>query len=98
MYGWESWIIKESECRRIYSFELKWWGRLFKNPLGSKEVKLVSPKGDQSWVFIGRTHAEAATPILWPPDGKSQHIGKYPDAGKDWKQREKGATEDEVVR
>ena len=63
-----------------------------------KEVKLVSPKENQPWIFIGRTDAEAASPILWLPDVKSQLIGKDPDAGKDWKQREKRATEDEMVR
>ena len=98
MYGCESWFIKKSECRRIDSFELKCWGRLFKNLLDCKEVKLVSPKENQPWIFIGRTDAEAASPILWLPDVKSQLIGKDPDAGKDWKQREKRATEDEMVR
>ena len=57
----------------------------------------VHPKGDQSWVFIGRTDVEAETPILWPPDVKSWPIGKDPDAGKDWGQEEKGTTEDEMV-
>ena len=63
-------------------------------PLGYK-IKLVNPKGNEPWIFIGRTDAEA--PILWPPDAKSQLIGKDPDAGKDWRQEEKGATEDEMV-
>ena len=57
----------------------------------------IHPKGEQSWVFIGRTEAEAETPILWPPDGKSWLIEKDPDAGKDWRQKEKGTTEDEMV-
>ena len=65
------------------------------NPLESKEIKPVNPKGNQSWIFTGRTDAEA--PILWPPDTKSQLIGKDPDAGKDWKQEEKGMTEDEMI-
>ena len=56
-----------------------------------------SPKGDQSWVFIGRTDAEAETPILWPPHGKSFQIGKDPDAGSDWGQEEKGTIEDEMA-
>ena len=98
MYGCESWIIKKSEWRRIDYFELKCWGRLFKNLLDCKEVQLVSPKESQPRIFIGRTDAEAAAPILWLPDVKSQLIGKDPDAGKDWKLREKGATEDEMVR
>ena len=64
-------------------------------PLDSKEIKPVNPKGNQPWIFIGRTDAEA--PILWPPDAKSWLIGKDPDAEKDWRQEEKGATEDEMV-
>ena len=67
------------------------------SPLDCKEIQPVHPKGDQSWVFIGRTDAEAETPILWPPDAKSWLIGKDPDAGKDWRQEEKGMTEDEMV-
>ena len=63
--------------------------------LDSKEVKSVNPKGSQSWIFIGRTDAEAEAPTLWPPDAKSQLIGKDPDAGKDWGQEEKGTTKDE---
>ena len=68
----------------------------FKSPLNSKEIQLVHPKGDQSWVFIGRTDVEAETLILWPRDAKSWFIWKDPDAGKDWGQ-EKGTTEDEMV-
>ena len=67
------------------------------SPLDCKEIQPVHPKGDQSWVFIGRTDAEAETPILWPPDVKSWLIGKDPDAGKDWRQEEKRTTEDEMV-
>ena len=62
-----------------------------------KEIKPVYPKGDQSWIFIGRTDAEAEAPVLWPPDAKSWVIEKDPDAGKDWRQKEKGMTEDEMV-
>ena len=58
----------------------------------------INPKGNQSWIFIGRTDAEAEAPIVWPLDAKSQLIGKDPDAGKDWRQKEKGAAEDEVVK
>ena len=65
--------------------------------LDSKEIKLVNAKGNQSWIFIGRTDAEAEAPVLWPPDAKSQLIGKDPDAGKDWRWKEKGMTEDEMV-
>ena len=63
--------------------------------LDRKEIKPVNPKGNQLWIFIGRT--DAVTPILWPPDAKSQLIRKGPDAGKDWRQEEKGMTEDEIV-
>ena len=63
-----------------------------------KEIQPVSPKGNQSWIFIGRTDAEAETPILWPPKAKNQLIGKDPDAEKNWWQEEKGTTEDEMVR
>ena len=67
--------------------------------LGLQELQPVHPKGDQSWVFIGKTNAEAEaeTPILWPPDAKSWLIGRDPDAGKDWKWEEKRATDDELV-
>ena len=67
------------------------------NPLNCKEIKPVNPKGNQSWTFNGRTDAETEGPILWPPDAKSQLIGKDPDAGKDWRQKEKGMTEDEMI-
>ena len=65
--------------------------------LSCKEIQPVYPKEDQSWVFIGRTDAEAETPILWPPDVKNWLIGKDPDSGKDWRQKEEGMTEDEMV-
>ena len=67
------------------------------SPLDSMEIKSVNPKGDQSWIFIGRTDVEAEAPILWPCDAKNWLIGKDPDAGKDWRQEEKGTTEDEMV-
>ena len=66
--------------------------------LDCKEIQPVHPKGDQSWVFIGRTDAEAETPILWPPDVKSWLIGEHPDAGKDWRQKEKAVAENEMIR
>ena len=71
--------------------------KTFESPLDYKEIQPVHPKGDQSWVFIGRTDVEAKTRILWPPDVKSWLIWKDPDAGKDWGQEEKGTTEDETV-
>ena len=72
--------------------------KTLKSLLDWKEIKPVSPKGNQSGIFIGRTDAETEAPILWPPDVKSRLIGKDPDAGKDWRQKEKGAAEDEMVR
>jgi len=72
--------------------------KTLESPLDCKETQPVHPKGDQSWVFIGRTDVEAETPILWPPNVESWLIGKDPDAGKDWGQEEKGTTEDEMVR
>ena len=71
--------------------------KTLRSPLDYKEFQPVRPKGDQSWVFIGRTEAEAATPILWPPHAKSGLIGKDSDAGRDWGQEEKGTTEDEMA-
>ena len=67
------------------------------SPLDSKEIKPVNPKGNQPWIFTGRTDAEAEAPILWSPDAKSWLIGKDSDAGKDWRQEEKGITKDEMV-
>ena len=97
MYKYESWIIKKLERQRIDAFKMWCWRRLL-SPLNSKEIKSVNPKENESWVFIVRTDAEAEAPILWPLDGKSQLIGKEPDDGIDWKQREKGMSEDEMVR
>ena len=72
--------------------------KTLESPLDCKEIKPVNPKGNHSWIFIGRTDAEAEAPILWPPDEESRLIGKDPDAGKDWRQEEKWAAEDEMVR
>ena len=98
MYGCESWTIKKAEHQRIDAFGLWCWRRL-DSPLDCKEIQPVHPKGDQSWVFIGRTDAEAETIIFWPPDVKNYWLmgRKDPDAGKDWRQEEKGTTEDEMV-
>ena len=74
-----------------------WCWRRLETPLDCKEIQPVHPKGFQSWIFIGRTDAEADTPILWPPDAKNWFIGKDPDAGKDWRQEEKRMTENEMV-
>ena len=98
MYWWHD------ELHHKEGWELKNWcfwtvvlEKTLQSPLDCKEIQLVNPKGNQSWIFIGRTDAEAEAPILWPPDAKSQHTGKDPDAGKDWGQEEKGTTEDEMV-
>ena len=96
MYGCESWTIKKAECWRIDAFELWCWKRLLRVPW-TAEIQPVHSKGDQSWVFIGGTDVEAEAPILWPPDAKNWLIGKEPDDGEDWRQEEKGMTEDEMV-
>ena len=96
MYGCESWTIKKVEHRRIDAFELWCWEKTLESPLDCK-IKRVDPKGNQSWMFTGRTDAEAEALILWPPDAKNWLIEKDPDAGKDWRQEEKGTTEDEMV-
>ena len=87
----EGWVLK-NRCFPIVVLE-----KTLESPLNCKEIKPVNPKGNQSWIFTGRTGAEAEAPILWPPDVKSQLIRKDPYAGKDWGQEEKGATEDEMV-
>ena len=97
MYGCESWTINKSEHQRIDAFELWCWRRHLESPLDCKEIQPVHPKGDQSWVLIGRTDVEAKVPIPWPPDVKSWFIWKDPDAGKNWGQEEKGMTEDEMA-
>ena len=87
----ESWALSN------WSFRTARLEKTFASPLDCEEIQPVHPKGDQSWVFIGRTEAEAEAPILWPPDEKSWLIGKDPDAGKYWRQKEKGTAEDEMV-
>ena len=96
MYGCESWTIKKAEHQKIDAFELWCWKKLL-SPLDCKKIQPVNPKRNQFWKFIGRTNAEAETPVLWPPDVKNWLIGKNSDAGKDWRWEEKGMTEDEVV-
>ena len=87
----ESWVLKN------------WWfwmvvlEKTLESPLDCKEIQSVHPKGEQSWVFIGRTDAEAETPIFWPPDAKSWLIRKDCDVGKDWRQEEKGTTDNEMI-
>ena len=88
---------KESWAPKNWCFWTVMLKKTHESPLDCKEIQPVHPKGDQSWVFIGRTDVEAETLVLWPPDGKSWLIGKDPDAGKDWGQEKKGMTEDEMV-
>ena len=91
MYRCESWIMKKADC---------WWNDTFnqrtmvlkktpENPWDSKEIKPINPKGNQPWIFIGRTDANIEAPVLWLPDVNCRLIGKYPDVGKDWRQEEK---------
>ena len=96
IYGCESWTVKKAEHWRINVFELWYWRRLLR-VLDCKEIQPVHPKGNQSWIFTRRSDAEAETPILWPPDLKHWLTGKDPDAGKVWRQEEKGTTEDGMV-
>ena len=94
----ESWTIKKAECLRIDASELWCWRRLLRiHPLDCKEIQPVHLKGDQSWTIIGRTDVEAESPVLWPLDAKTWLIWKDSDAGKDWRQEEKGSTEDEMI-
>ena len=110
MYGCESWTIKKAEKKikqkthTKESWVLKNWcfwtvvlEKTLESPLDSKEIQPVHPKGNQHWMFIGKTNVEAETPILWPPDVKNWLIWKDPDAGKDWRWEEKGMTEDEMA-
>ena len=96
MYGSESWTIRKTECLKNWCFQIVVLEKTLESPLDSK-IKLVSTKGNQPSIFIGRTDAEAEAPILWPPDSKSQLVGKDPDARKDWGQEEKGVTENELI-
>ena len=103
-YGFSSGHVWMWELDCEESWALKNWcfwtvvlEKTLESPLDCKEIQPVHPKGDQPWVFVGRTDAEAETPILWPPHAKSWLIGKDPDAGRDWGQEEKGTTEDEMA-
>ena len=103
-YGFSSshvWIweldYKESWVPKNWCFWTMVFEKTLESPLDCKVIQPVHPKGDQSWVFIGRTDVEAETPILWPPDVRNWPIWKDPDAGKDWRREEKGMTEDKMV-
>ena len=102
MYGCERWAIKKAEHRRTDDFELWCWRRVLRVAWTTRRsnqsiLKKISPKGNQSGIFIGRTDAKVETPILWPHDAKNWLTRKDPDAGKDWKQEEKGVTEVETI-
>ena len=86
----ENWVLK-NRCLWIVMLD-----KTHESPLNCKEIKSVNLKGNQCWILIGRTDAEAEVPMLWPPDSKNWLNGKAPDAGKDWRQEEKGPTEDEI--
>ena len=103
-YGFSSSHVRTWELDYKESWSLKNWcfwtmvlKKILESPLDCKEIKPVNPKGNQSWIFTGRTDAKAETPILWPPDVKNWLIWKDPDAGKDWRWEEKGMREDEMV-
>ena len=103
-YGFSSsrvWIweldYKESWVPKNWCFWTEVLKKTLEGPLDCKEIQPVNPKGNQSWIFIGRTDAEAETPILWPPGEKNWLTGKDPNAGKDWRQKEKGMAKDEMV-
>ena len=94
---WDELDHKEGWVSKNWLFWIVMLEKTLESPLDSKEIKLVNPKGNQPWIFTGRTNAGAETPILWPPDVKDWLIGKDPDAGKDWRQKEKGVAEDEMI-
>ena len=98
MYTCESWTIKKAEHQRIDAFQQWFWRRLLRDPwAASRSNQSINPKGNQSWIFSRRTDAEAEVSIVEPHDAKSRFIRKDPDAGKDWRQEEKGVTADEMV-
>ena len=89
---------KEGWAPKNWCFQIVVLEKTLEGPSDFKEIKPVDLKGDQPWIFIGRTDAEVEAPILWPPDAKSQLIGKDPDSGKDWRQKAEEAAEDEIFR
>ena len=97
---WDVWMWeldhKEGWAPKSWCFQTVVLEKTLESPLNSKEIQPINPKGNQPWIFIGRTDAEAEAPILWPPDLKSWLTGKHPGAGKDWRQK-KGTAEDEMV-
>ena len=96
MYEYESWT--KAERQKKWCFQIVVLEKALESPLDGKEIKPVNPGGNQPWIVIGNTVAEAEAPILWPPDAKSQLIGKDPDVMKGWRQKKKRVAEDEMVR
>ena len=96
VHVWEL-VHKEGWVPKNWCFQIMMLEKTLESPLGCKKIKSVNPKGNQPWIFIGRTDAEAEAPIFWPPNMKSRLIGKNPDAGKDWRPEEKWVTEDEMI-
>jgi len=94
---WEL-VHKEGRAPKNWCFRIAVLEKTLESPLDSKKIKPANPKRKQPLIFFGSTEAEAETPVLWPPDAKKQLIGKDPDAGKDWRQKEEEAAEDERVR
>ena len=97
MYGCGSCIVKKGWVPKNWCFQIVVLEKTLESPLDRKEIKPVNPKGNQSWIFIERTDADAEAPVLWSPDAKSLLTGKDPDAGKDWRHQNKGAAEDDLV-
>ena len=97
MYGCENWTIKESWVLKNWCFWTVVLEKTLESPLDCKEIQPVHPEGNQSWIFIGRTDAETEAPVLWPPDVKNWLTGKDPDSWNNWRQEEKGTTEDEMT-
>ena len=97
MYECECWTIKKAERQRIDAYGLWCWRRLLRVPWTARRSNQFILKGNHFWILFGRTDAETETPVLWPPDRKSQFIAKDTDAGKDWRQEENRTTEDEMV-
>ena len=93
LYDCESWTVKKSKHQRIDAFELQYWRR----PLDNKEIKPADLKGDQPWISTGRTNVKTEAPVFWSSDVNRQLIGKVPGAGKDWGQKQKRASEDEMA-
>ena len=93
----ESWTVTKGWAPKNWCFQTVVLEKTLESPLDSKEIKPINPKGNQSWIFIGKTDATVEAPIVWSPDAKSWLTRKDPDAGKDWRWEEKGMTEDELV-